>query len=1270
MDQKILAKNRLKVVIIFVAIFFVVLFSSTQQAFSSAEYVEDEINLQDDSSIKNKDGEMFTAVTPTTYSNASNAAIARSRLVTINENGRNVLPAAPDYTAQQIMQLNLFEDVVLTVVQDRIEVNESGSYTWIGHVDGDDFSDVILVINGPYLSGHITMPTGSYNITSTTGNIHRIAELNSAAILSGADDSVKVEPPNDDTIALAPEASDDGSVIDLMIIYTDDAVAAHGIPTLQSWIETYVAYANQAYINSNIAQRISLVHTEEVAYTETGSLDNALDDVQNTNHPELGIVHTRRNTYHADLVMLLVNNDGDGGSCGGLASVPVTVTPAFESSSFGTMEACSFGASVFAHELGHNMGSNHDWYVSASTTPYPYAHGYVDTTNKIRTIMSYNNRCSNLGITCQNIAYFANPSVNFNGVPTGIADTAPSNCSTGTHPVTECQADVQKTFNNTDSNSAIFRSSKITWIGTNANWHDPSNWVINEGPPSGTTPTNRVPRSIDNVLIPSAPTGGNFPTISANADVRDVTIETGATLNMTAGTLNVYGNWEDQGTGIFNATGGSVVFKGSLEQTIASNSTLLHSRNALAPSGFNNVQIGDGGSTVVKLNTNIDINGNLVINAGARLEAGSNTIRIAGNWTENAPVNFVEGTSSVIFDGTNQVINKVTTLAVFNEDFSDSDGVPCCGTSSMPSGWTNENTAWFFGESGAETGRAHGTANGWLHTSAMYLSAGINYSIGFDFVVGTGSSLNVRYGTIASSGAMTGVIGSKNTTGPANFNFTVPTTGLYYIGFQNIYGSGWSNIDNLVVTAMSNITFNNLTVSSGTTAPASNVQVKGNLTTNSTGTLNLAQNEATVEGLVTNNGTLQQTRNVSDGSGGTTYDFLILKNAALNTTKYYGVQITPDNGQALGSTAVKVKGNQDCTSNAADPLARRCFDITPNSAQSATIKYWLTDGERNGQTQNALKVWDYNNSAWVQVGNTASYGTGCGVDSTCWVQYTGIGTFSPMVVGSGAAPTGTPGGAVCSAPSPASNLAAVRSGNNVNLSWTAGAGAESYDVYRKANDPYFTTGGTLIANVAGTTYSDTAVPLGNPAMNYSYAVVAKKGCGAASAQVGHVGEFDFGITPGSGGGPQTYTYNDEPAGGIPINSQTCGGALITRTFNVGDTFNVTDLNVGFNATHTYRGDIRVTLQSPVGTIKQIITENGGDGNDNYDILLDGDSGGLLNNGIPDNVATPFYDRAVMQSLLDDYDGQAANGTWTLEICDIFAGDEGTYHQSRLVFNTP
>lgn len=51
----------------------------------------------------------------------------------------------------------------------------------------------------------------------------------------------------------------------------------------------------------------------------------------------------------------------------------------------------------------------HDWYVDGGTTPYTYAHGYVDTVNRFRTIMSYNNRCNALGFGLYNDSLFFQP---------------------------------------------------------------------------------------------------------------------------------------------------------------------------------------------------------------------------------------------------------------------------------------------------------------------------------------------------------------------------------------------------------------------------------------------------------------------------------------------------------------------------------------------------------------------------------------------------------------------------------------------------------------------------------------------------------------------------------------------------------------------------------------------------------------------------------------------------------------------------------------------
>ena len=69
------------------------------------------------------------------------------------------------------------------------------------------------------------------------------------------------------------------------------------------------------------------------------------------------MVHGLRDKHGADLVKLIV--DVPAGGCG-VAYLMCGVDPAFESWAFSvTARACVSPNYTFAHELGHNMGSNH-----------------------------------------------------------------------------------------------------------------------------------------------------------------------------------------------------------------------------------------------------------------------------------------------------------------------------------------------------------------------------------------------------------------------------------------------------------------------------------------------------------------------------------------------------------------------------------------------------------------------------------------------------------------------------------------------------------------------------------------------------------------------------------------------------------------------------------------------------------------------------------------------------------------------------------------------
>jgi hypothetical protein len=84
-------------------------------------------------------------------------------------------------------------------------------------------------------------------------------------------------------------------------------------------------------------------------------------------------VHALRNTLAADLVHLIVANGG--GSCG-IGYVMSDVSSSFESFAFAvTARSCVSSNLSMAHEMGHNMGLQHDRYVNLSNSPYPYSHG-------------------------------------------------------------------------------------------------------------------------------------------------------------------------------------------------------------------------------------------------------------------------------------------------------------------------------------------------------------------------------------------------------------------------------------------------------------------------------------------------------------------------------------------------------------------------------------------------------------------------------------------------------------------------------------------------------------------------------------------------------------------------------------------------------------------------------------------------------------------------------------------------------------------------------
>ena len=158
------------------------------------------------------------------------------------------------------------------------------------------------------------------------------------------------------------------------------------------------------------------MYAGELSYTEAAATTD-LSRLAAPSDGYLDSVHALRNTYGADVVTLLGNGYANAGACG-VGYLMTYVSTGFATSAFNVVDrTCAASNLSYAHELGHNMGLQHDPNNASGSGAYSYAYGYQHPAGAFRTVMAY--PCPTG--SCPRLMYFANPSVSYNGMPTGTA---------------------------------------------------------------------------------------------------------------------------------------------------------------------------------------------------------------------------------------------------------------------------------------------------------------------------------------------------------------------------------------------------------------------------------------------------------------------------------------------------------------------------------------------------------------------------------------------------------------------------------------------------------------------------------------------------------------------------------------------------------------------------------------------------------------------------------------------------------------------------------
>ena len=360
----------------------------------------------------------------------------------------------------------------------------SGGRAFFGQIEDEPLSSITLIQSkeGEITTGTIRTSNGSFGIYSTDGGHYFLEKLPSPQfVVNGQSDAVLPDHLSFMTQLSAPEAgvsynsamtpiiqtqkvgasynsamtqmstqtqsvstsqsivSDETTVVDVAIFYTTHAKNFYGSSRVLNMIEGMVQETNNSYNKNGIKIRHHITTIDEVNTPTDGvTATDLLDRLKNKNDNHMDEIHGIRNTYRADLVILVYYNTGNCGRTNQLTTDHHNSAD-FRSETFTVINLlCSDRNLIYSHEIGHQMGGAHDRLDkdlcrdgSCPTYLKPYAFGYVNQeafktgapqSSRWGTVMALNsNQCYRRGgFHCVNLSWYSNPNLSYRGDPLGV----------------------------------------------------------------------------------------------------------------------------------------------------------------------------------------------------------------------------------------------------------------------------------------------------------------------------------------------------------------------------------------------------------------------------------------------------------------------------------------------------------------------------------------------------------------------------------------------------------------------------------------------------------------------------------------------------------------------------------------------------------------------------------------------------------------------------------------------------------------------------------